>query len=481
MKALTQIWACLFALGGAPVVGHAQSKPLWPADVQTALQQAQLPAEALAVYIAPLDGPTSAPSFTHRSQAPVNPASLMKLVTTYAALDQLGPTFSWRTELLSDAPQPVAQGVLKGSVYVRSNGNPLWLWETAYTQLSRLRAMGIHTVTGDWVVDNSAWRLPPHDPAAFDQEPLRPYNVGPEATTVQYQTVALSAVPKPEQGVAQLIVEPPMGDVLWPATVPLTDAAPCHEWRQRLRLDWTNPTEVLARGGYPKGCDTQTWHLAPPQAQTQTVRVLQGLWAQLGGRTLGQGRAARTPDNARLLLTQDSPPLADVVRRINKFSNNLMAEQVFLTLGAQSGLEASDTPSQARLNLAQWWQRRLPQATAPLWVNGSGLAREQRISAQSLGQLLALAWQGPLMPDFVASLPLAGQDGTLRRHAPAQGAAHLKTGSLNDVMGVAGYLHRPNGQRAVFVAIVQHPQAAKARPVLNALTNWAMQGTLSKQ
>jgi len=170
-----------------------------------------------------------------------------------------------------------------------------------------------------------------------------------------------------------------------------------------------------------------------------------------------------------------SPPLAELVRDINKFSNNVMAQQLFLTMALQRGTPA--TFAAAREAMRAWWQSRIG-GDAPAFQNGSGLAHEERATAGQLAQLLHLAWGSPLMPEFVSSLPLAGVDGTLATGARARGArgiAHLKTGSLRDAWGVAGYVDAANGRRYVVIAIANHPEAALAQPAIDALVAWAAQ------
>jgi D-alanyl-D-alanine carboxypeptidase/D-alanyl-D-alanine-endopeptidase (penicillin-binding protein 4) len=160
-----------------------------------------------------------------------------------------------------------------------------------------------------------------------------------------------------------------------------------------------------------------------------------------------------------------------VVRSINKYSNNVMAQQVFLTLALQQ--RGTGTFEGAREVLRGWWRDRFG-GEAPVTENGSGLSRTEIFTARQLGQLLQAAWVSPVMPDLVASLPALGVDGTLRRQRQNVGLAHLKTGSLNDVSAVAGYVHGAQGRRWILVAIANHPRRAPAiRPAVQALVEWA--------
>jgi D-alanyl-D-alanine carboxypeptidase/D-alanyl-D-alanine-endopeptidase (penicillin-binding protein 4) len=166
-----------------------------------------------------------------------------------------------------------------------------------------------------------------------------------------------------------------------------------------------------------------------------------------------------------------------VVRDINKFSNNVMAQQLFLTLGAVRG--GAGTPQAARQVLRDWLIERFGEPGASAVVdNGSGLSRVQRVSARLLARLLQSAYAGPAMPELMSSLPLSGQDGTLRRMTGAPGRAHLKTGSLRDVAAIAGYVLGNSGRRYVLVALIQHPQAPSARAALDALVQWTFDDSL---
>jgi D-alanyl-D-alanine carboxypeptidase/D-alanyl-D-alanine-endopeptidase (penicillin-binding protein 4) len=123
--------------------------------------------------------------------------------------------------------------------------------------------------------------------------------------------------------------------------------------------------------------------------------------------------------------------------------------------------------------LQRWWRERVG-GEVPVFDNGSGLSREERISAQALARLLQTAWSSATMPELMSSLPITGLDGTLKR-SKAQGVAHLKTGSLRDVAGVAGFVDGANGKRWVLVAVLNHPNANAARPALDALIDWVAQ------
>ena len=439
-----------------------------PPEVEAALARARLPREAVTLLVAPVDG-RQPPRLAHRAEAQVNPASITKLATTYAALELLGPGWTWRTPVALGGP--VRDGALLGNLYLQGQGDPRLTPERLWQLLVRVQGLGIRRITGDIVVDRSAFDLPPHDPAAFDGEPLRPYNAGPDAFLVGYRALTLHFTPLASE-VAAVQVEPALAGLVVPASVPLTSGE-CGDWRTALRADLRDPARMRFEGRFASACGPRSWPIAAPDGPGHAVRAVAAQWRDLGGQVDGAVREGRMPAGLPPAFVVESPTLAEVTRDINKFSNNVMAQQVFLTLSLQQ--RGTGTMAGSRAILQQWWRERLG-GEPPVFDNGAGLSREERASATQLARLLQAAWASPLMPDFIASLPLAGVDGTARRAGGrAAGLAHLKTGSLRDVAGVAGYVHGANGQRWVLVAIANHPQASAAamRPVVEALVDWA--------
>ena len=459
-------WWALLAMAG---VVHA-AEPALPAGVAAALQRAQIPAQAVSLYVAPADGHAPA-RLAWQAQQPMNPASVMKLVTTYAALEQLGPSYVWRTPLYLDGV--LEPGVLRGNVYLRGVGDPQLPAERLWLLLARLRSMGVQVIAGDVVLDRSAFRLAPHDAAAFDNEPHRPYNAGPDALLVHYKSQVLSFWPDVAAGVARIHYELPLPHWQLTQTVPLAPAGtPCGDWRSQLQADWSQPQRIQLSGRYPASCGDKQWAVALAQPEQFARHAVEGMWRSLGGSITGQVRDGLLPPGLQPAWETVSPSLGEVVRSINKYSNNVMTQQLLLTLGRER--QGDGSLEGGRAALAQWWQVRWPGVPAPVVDNGAGLSRQARISAQALGGMLQTAWQSPVMPELVASLPISGTDGTLRR-SKAGASAHLKTGSLRDVNALAGYVLGHSGQRYVLVAIINHDNAGAARPVLDALVDWAAQ------
>jgi D-alanyl-D-alanine carboxypeptidase/D-alanyl-D-alanine-endopeptidase (penicillin-binding protein 4) len=438
-----------------------------PPEVEAALQRAKVPREALHVVV--LDTAPNAPArLSWSAQTPVNPASLMKLVTTAAALELLGPAFVWRTPVYVEGV--VREGTLHGNLYVRGSGDPRLVVERLWLLLRRVQGLGIQKIQGDIVLDHSAFELAPRDAGGFDGEPLRPYNAAPDALLLNFKSLLIQFVPDRAANVARIQVEPPLAGVQLPISLPLSTEA-CTDYRSGLRADWTDPARIKFSGNYPAACGEKTWpvaYSAPPQF---AARAVLGMWQQLGGQLVGQVRDGGVPANLQPAFSVESAALSETIRDINKFSNNVMAQQLFLTLSQQQrGVGSLDA---SREVVQRWWRERLG-GEVPVLDNGSGLSRDERISAQGLGRLLQVAWRAPYMSELMSSVPITGLDGTLKR-SKSQAVAHLKTGSLRDVAGVAGYVDTGSGKRWVLVAILNHPNANAARPALDALIDWAAQ------
>jgi D-alanyl-D-alanine carboxypeptidase/D-alanyl-D-alanine-endopeptidase (penicillin-binding protein 4) len=443
-----------------------------PPPVEQALQRAHVPREALVAVVQ--DTGSGAQRLAWQAERPVNPASLTKLVTTYAALDILGPSWTWNTPVWLDGTlrRPGPEGVLDGDLVIQGRGDPTLVLERIWLLLRHVRQLGVREIHGDIVLDRGAFEVEPSPPGGFDGEALRPYNVDADALLLNYKSLLLTFTPDAAQGRASVGSEPPLAGVRVDDSVALSDA-PCADWHAALRADWSDAGRVRFAGSFPASCGEKRWSVAYAEPKSYNARALAGLWAELGGVLSGGVRDGVAPARAPSFEVA-SPPLADVVRDINKYSNNVMAQQLFLTLGLMQ--RGAGTPDNAREVLRQWLAGRLGAAAEnTLLDNGSGLSRETRLSAQAFARLLQQAWASPVMPELIASLPVSGLDGTLRRSQAPLGRAHLKTGSLRDVAGVAGYVLGASGRRQVVVAIINHPNANAARPALDALVQWAAQ------
>jgi D-alanyl-D-alanine carboxypeptidase/D-alanyl-D-alanine-endopeptidase (penicillin-binding protein 4) len=458
--------AAVAVVSGVPAPAQERAPSTLPEPVAKALKAAGVPMTAIGISVVPLAG--AGVTLAVNDQQPMNPASTMKLVTTLAGLDLLGPQFTWRTEALTAAA--LSNGVLEGDLYLRGNGDPQLVIEDFWLLVQRLRGLGIREIRGDLVLDRSAFEPAAHDPGAFDGESLRPYNAGPDALLLNYKTVSFHFVPDPEAKSVRVYSVPVLAGMTLPTTVRAVDG-PCNDWRGRLGGDFSDPLRPQFRGSFPLGCGERVWHVSLLSQGQYLQAVFRTLWEGSGGSWKGSTREGTTPVDARRLAEHESEPLTNVMRDINKFSNNVMARQLFLTIGA----EVTRQPANAERSqgvVGDWLLGKGLERRDFVLENGAGLSRLERLTPAGLSKLLVAAFAGPLMPEFVSSLPLVGVDGTMRKRSGAAGSAHIKTGLLADARAIAGYVLAASGRRYAVVAFVNHANAGASQEALDELLNW---------
>ena len=458
-------WLAAILVATLPALAHARALP---EPVEQALARARVPQDAVSVIVEPvLPGPVLV---SHRPREPMHPASVMKLFTTFAALDLLGPAFTFRTDVL--AAGTLSGGVLAGDLVIRGGGDPKLTYERLWQIAHHLRSRGLREIQGDVIFDRSYFAPAPHDPGSFDKEPRRAYNVGPDALLVNFQAIDFRFVPEGEA--ARVTGEPDLPNVEIASRIRLVPGA-CNAWRQGLSYDVTEHgmlVTVTFNGTFPAECGEKSWPLAVLDPARYTEAVWRWVWSEAGGILRGKVRAGAAPAEARLVYRHESEPLANLVRDTNKFSNNVMARHMFLALSAEPRGAGGDAQASARV-VTDWVRRRGIDAPELVVENGSGLSRNERASAATIAALLRTAWASPLMPELTASLPVLAVDGTLKqRGRQAGGQAHLKGGTLTGVQSVAGYVLDRRGRRWIVVMIVNHPNSGLAQPAIDALVDW---------
>ena len=447
-----------------------------PAPVAQALNEAGIPETAVSLLVQPLTD--ARPGLEHRADVAQNPASVMKLLTTYAGLEMLGPAYVWKTDAL--AGDPVEKGVLRGNLYIKGYGDPRLTVEQFWLLLKRIRAAGVREIGGDVIFDASYFAPLNYNPADFDDKPYRAYNASPGALLINYNAVNINLVADAAAKNARVWVEPAFAGLNLVNHVKLDNSA-CGDWKERLSLKID--AEGLGRkvdlsGNFSTDCGEKNYPLSFFGHQDFARGLFLDLWREMGGKLRGQVRAGEAPPEAARLARLESPTLSEVIRDINKWSNNVMARQLYLTLGAEA-TGAPATPDKSFAAVGKWLAGKglnFPELTIE---NGTGLSRTERISARHLADLLLIAGKSPLMPEFVASLPITAIDGTMKkrfRDEPLAGQAHIKTGTLTGVKTLAGYVLDKNGRLFVVVFLVNHEHAGLAQAAEDALLMWVYDG-----
>lgn len=453
----------LFSLFG---VAHAASLP---ASVKTALRQAHIPLNSVGIEVRAVD--SHKPLISVNAQRPMNPASTMKLLTTYASLELLGPAYTWKTEAWLDGK--LDNGVLQGDLILKGFGDPdltieqFWLW------LSEMRNRGLREIRGDLVLDRSAFQLPTADPAEFDDDPERAYNVEPDALLLNFNALRLRYIPEGEK--VTVITEPDLANTTLVNHLVATTQDNCSGWKSAVSPQMSGKV-LLLQGSFPANCGEREQYLSLLPHSEYLYDVFSTLWQQLGGKLDGSLRDGSVPDDATLFSTHLSAPLSEQIRNINKFSNNVMARQLFLTLSLDDKPPATITRSKQIIR--DWLAHKGLDFPELVMDNGAGLSRTSRISAQSMSLLLLAARRSSFQPELESSLPIIGVDGTLKKRLfdnPTTGHAHLKTGTLTGVKTEAGYVQDRNGKQWVVVFFINHPNAVRGQAAQDALIEWLQQ------
>jgi len=447
-----------------------------PVPLDRILRAHHLPDSAVSLYVQ--DVAARQPVLALNIDTPRNPASTVKLVTTYAALEILGPTHRWRTEAY--ALGPIVGGVLDGDLLLKGYGDPWLVEEEMWKFAGELRRRGLQRITGRLLVDDSHYAPVTRDAGAFDGQPLRLYNVQPNALMVNFKAFSFSFAPRGDGGGVLVRANPDLPNLQIVNQLKLVRAK-CRGILSavRMALDPANPDRVVFSGNYPTGCGEQSLPRTAMDPASYAYGVFQSVWRQWGGRLDGGVARAVKPPGATPCASWYSPPLAELIRPLNKWSNNVMADALLYGLAAES-FPPPLAPAQGAAVIKAWMAKAGIADDGFAMENGSGLSRATRISARTMSGVLLHAWKSPYMPEYLASLSLAGLDGTMRnrfRHAPEAGRMHLKTGHLNDVAAVAGYVLAANGHTYVVTLLVNHPTAnhGAGGELINALLRWTYQ------
>jgi D-alanyl-D-alanine carboxypeptidase/D-alanyl-D-alanine-endopeptidase (penicillin-binding protein 4) len=520
-----------------------------PTGVAALLPELTLQPDQISAYVRRIG--SRHPLLAVNADVPRIPASTIKLLTSIAALDLLGPNYQWRTEVLITGD--VVAGTLEGDLHIKGYGDPFITTE-AYAGLIRaVREKGIRHVAGDVIFDNSHLMPPTAARGDFDGAAHRSYNALPAALSLNRQVTYVNLYNDRERGGVGVYTDPPLSHVQMVNTAQVVQA-PCKSRFHRLSViisepepvpaapgpdqppaapsldalqgtgavgagdivaaeplpaddldpgdlpDLTSPAPIspvatrpvphaqgIARltinGSFASECPDERIPRLILSPEQHAAAAFDAIWRDSGGTIHGRVLAARTPDDAEVFHVVYSQPLHEVLRTVNKWSDNLMARMVFLALGIEhAGPPGSLEKSRDAFHV--WLAERGFSFPALIVDNGSGLSRDARIGADSMGELLAWSYHQPWMPELMASMAIMGVDGTLTERMqkePIEGRAHMKTGTVRDASCIAGYVLDPQGRRWVVVALVnalpgRRLAAWHGHAVHHALLRWVFEG-----
>ena len=424
------------------------------AELRAALAKAAaspaLAGARVGVFVKSLD--TGEVIFARSPDELLNPASNVKLFTAAAALSRLGPEYRFETEFLT---APGANGAR--TLYVRGKGDPTFVAERLWAVAGELAGLGLDRVA-DLVVDDSFFDGVREGPG-FDQEVGdRAYLAPAGAVSLDFNTVAIRVSPGPRAGAPARVRTEPPGDFVEVENRTVTVGSRAkRRVKVSSRAGSNGHQRVVLVGQVPLGGRSQViWRRVddPPLHFGFTLRRL---LEQRGVKVAGAVRRGTVTDGAALLLVSESEPLSLVVRRLQKHSNNFVAEQILKTLGAEVHGPPGSWPKGVLAVEEFLAGAGIPRGSY-LMRNGSGLNDANRFSARQTVRLLEEMWRRfPLAAEFVSALPVAGRDGSIRwrmEGTPAAGRLRAKTGTLAGVTSLSGYVEAAGGERLVFAILV---------------------------
>ena len=444
---------------------------LVPDGVRAIIKGQGLQLERVGLIVASVSGE---PIVVLNPDKPFNIASVAKIFTTIAGLDVLGYKHRWKTRFYHDGK--IENGSLRGNLYLRGEGDPFLTKEYFRALVDQVRKRGIERIEGDFVIDDTHFSIPRHNPNAFDGAGLKPYNVGPSAVLMNFKTFNVSLTPVLGENRVSLHLDPPSENVGIADRVTLSGGR-CRNWRSKITERYNlSPAgaAITLIGKYPRRCGPQSFTVSLLDHHDYVAGVFAAYWKLSGGTITGKALTGPTPKKAKVIAAHVSDPLPDIVRGINKFSNNVMARQMFLAMGNGT----PKTPQNSRQAMLSWMTLNGIDPTGFHLENGAGLSRDVRATPRQTAETLIAGWQGKWRAEIFSSFPVIGYDGTLRRRmrgASVAGYGRLKTGSLRNVYSVAGMLHHPEHEDLIFVAMANGGRTAGARQMVDQLVKWSFE------
>ncbi len=440
-------------------------------NINKSLASNKIPPEALSLVAIPLTGKGKATYVN--ADVSMNPASTMKLFTTYAALELLGPNFRWRTAFFTDGE--VKDGVVHGNLYLKGGGDPKLNMERLWLLLRELRNNGVKSVTGHLILDRNYFNMPEEKVFLDDSnESYRPYLVSPDSLLINFKVIRI--ISHTDNQKVQVVVEPPLKDVhlvnnlqiIKPKAKGRCPTIPDIEYDPVTQANGT--VTLTISGNIVEDCTVQKY-ISLFDHDRYAINIVRSFWQELGGKISGKNSIGTMPKDAKPLAVVWSPDLVEVIRDINKFSNNTMAKQLFLTIGARNRKATDeDDAAAAYRTIYEWLISKGVNSNQLKMENGSGLSREERITAREMSELLKMAWKSPYSAEFISSMPIIGVDGTMYkrlRKTDLKGKGHIKTGTLNNVRAIAGYIRDKHNDTWAIVAILNDPKPWGATEVLD--------------
>lgn len=405
----------------------------------------------------------------HNEKKLFNSASLVKIITTYIGLKELGPDFSWQSDFYYTGD--IVGGTLKGDIIFKGTGDASFSVEDLERMIREIQRKGINRIEGNLLFDSTYFGEIPNE-VTFDNDPMRAYNVLPSAISLQSNTINFRFNSKKNK--VKIEATPNIKALKIVNNIKSTREK-CLSWREKLSYE-TKVNEQQGslnfRGKFSKNCKVKEIDLAMLDWQTYFYHTFKQKWLDNGGWFNGNFINTSEPlDDDRLLVSHYSDPLSNLIRDTNKYSLNLMSRNLMLTVIAN---ENNVHPTEKMVNpyIKNWLSKNKIDNEGLFIDNGAGLSRDIMISVNQFLMILQNIYYDPMMPEIISSFPIAGIDGTLKKrmkNSPIRMKGHFKTGSMNEVSAMAGFFLNNDKEMNIFVFMMNGKKANMSQNFQEAL------------
>ena len=449
-----------------------------PQSVESLLKKNGISQSHVSVVVEEIN--TAQPIIAVNPSEPRNPASVIKLVTTLSALELLGPTYQWHTDYLIDGQ--VKGKTLEGNLILKGGGDPFVTVDRFWSHILAIRERGISHINGNLIIDNTLFNIPPHDRGAFDGQSQRLYNVGADAALTNFSATRFVIEPGTgeDNQPIHVFADPPLADLEIKNSLKAAQGKCVSRnsgWSMGLNR---KDGKIIAhfKGKYRPRCGAHSVSRSIVSNHEYAYRLFRYLWESMGGEFKGGYRTGATPETARQWVSIPSRSLAENIASINKFSNNVMARQLLLTIGHEWTIDSNKDTRQSGVEaILEWFDHSGISTKGVVIDNGAGLSRSSRISASQINDVLRLGWHSNWQPEFMASLSLAALDGTMRKRlkdSDLQGRARIKTGLINGIRSMAGFVHSTNNKHYIVTMMIDSDKVNywNGNQIQDALLQW---------
>jgi len=415
----------------------------------------------------------SEPIVAHNEKKLFNPASLVKIISTFIAVEELGPQFKWQSDFFHNGD--IIEDTLDGDLIFKGRGDATFSITNLENSIRKIQRNGIKKIKGDLILDLSYFGLASKE-KSFDSDPMRAYNALPNPVVIQSNTMNFVFAMKGSK--LNIESNPDLESLTIKNNIKITNDR-CIDWKSKLNYRTQQnklKSQVIFDGKFSRKCGTKGINLSALNDEEYFYRIFKKTWKANGGEFSGNLDTTYIQDsNWKVLYTHNSRPLSEIIRDANKYSLNLMARNIMLTILAEdSDLLVLESSVNKYVNT--WFEKKSLPHKGMFLQNGAGLSRNSILTSEQLLLLMEKIYHNPLMPEMLSSFPISGVDGTLKRrmnYSPFRKSAHFKTGSMRNVNAIAGFLLDKNKEMKIFIFIMNDLTAKDSHRLQEALITQA--------